>query len=204
MFNFLKLTTNSSNPILRSKILLYIVVFIAIFNILNYAMKIDYMYVLVFLIIGYLTSFYSKNMNVVLLISIAATNVLKYGSKVRLSEGLDNIDDNTKDASDIVSSVKDVVKDKDKKNVVDNLSKLSKSLNISDIGDLSSIQQKADTLVETQSKLMKNMDALEPLLKKAEGFLEKYEGMKTKLEGMRNLKSQMEVMRNKEGFRNRH
>ena len=151
-------------------------------------MKNDYMYVLVFLIIGYLTSFYSKNMNVVLLISIAATNVLKYGSKVRLSEGLDNIDDNTKDASDIVSSVKDVVKDKDKKNVVDNLSKLSKSLNISDIGDLSSIQQKADTLVETQSKLMKNMDALEPLLKKAEGFLEKYEGMKTKLEGMRNLK----------------
>ena len=204
MFNFLKLTTNSSNPILRSKILLYIVVFIAIFNILNYAMKNDYMYVLVFLIIGYLTSFYSKNMNVVLLISIAATNVLKYGSKVRLSEGLDNIDDNTKDASDIVSSVKDVVKDKDKKNVVDNLSKLSKSLNISDIGDLSSIQQKADTLVETQSKLMKNMDALEPLLKKAEGFLEKYEGMKTKLEGMRNLKSQMEGMRNKEGFRNRH
>lgn len=198
MLNFLKLTTNSNNPILRSRILLYIVVFIAIFNVLNYASSNDYIYLLVFLLIGYLTTFYSKNMIVVLLISIALTNILKYGTKVRVNEGLDNIEEKTKETPEDVDKPS---MDKDKNKIIDNLSKISKSLNISDMGDLSSIQKKADTLVETQSKLMKNMDALEPLLKKAEGFLEKYEGMKNKLEGMKGMKSKLEEMRNKEGFR---
>ena len=72
MFNIFKNATNSSNPILRSKILLYVILLIAIFNILNLASHKEYGYVLLFVLVGFLVSFYNKNMNVVL-------NVLRCG-----------------------------------------------------------------------------------------------------------------------------
>jgi hypothetical protein len=78
---------STSNGILHNKVLLYVVFIFALLNLFLFANTGNYTSVVVFLLIGFLTSFFSKNMLVILLLSLILTNILKYGSS--LSEGFE-------------------------------------------------------------------------------------------------------------------
>jgi len=221
---------SSSYPILRSKILLYLATFLSVFYILMLGMSKEYIFIVIFSLVAYLTTCYSKNMIVVLLLSLAVTNIIRLGRKATLSEGLDTMEG---DKSSDDTAVKETIAEKPKakappkasvpassppaaasaisSTTTDSasnlLNKLSTIMGPEGNGklDMASLQSKADELVSTQDKLMKNMSQLGPLLEKAEGFLNKYEGLKGKLEGMKTMKSDLvnkvEGMRNmKEGF----
>ena len=77
----------TSKGMLHNKILLYVVFIFSLLNLFLFANTGNYTSVVVFLLIGFLTSFFSKNMLVILLLSLILTNILKYGSS--LSEGFE-------------------------------------------------------------------------------------------------------------------
>jgi cytoskeletal protein RodZ len=66
-------------------------------------MENDIVSIVLFAIIGYLTSFFSKNMIIILVIAVVFTNVLKYGANIT-REGAANMSDSDSDSS---SSKKD-------------------------------------------------------------------------------------------------
>lgn len=77
----------TSNGMLHNKILLYVVFIFSLLNLFVLANTGNYIHVAIFMLIGFLTSFFSKNMLVILLLSVILTNILKYGSS--LNEGFE-------------------------------------------------------------------------------------------------------------------
>ena len=78
--------------ILKNKYVLYIVAFLAFTNVIGYLAIQDFNSLLFFVLIGYLTSYFSKNMTVVLLSSLVLTNLLFTTRKMgqNLKEGMTN------------------------------------------------------------------------------------------------------------------
>ena len=62
--------------LLKDKNVLYVVLFIAVTNVFGYLMMHNFDAVVFFLVVGFLTSYFSKNMIVVMLTAIISTNLL--------------------------------------------------------------------------------------------------------------------------------
>jgi hypothetical protein len=75
--NFLKM--NSNINILNNKFILYFIFFISFGNFIIEMMNNDMYFVSVYILIGFLTSFFNKNMIIILSLSAIFANILKYG-----------------------------------------------------------------------------------------------------------------------------
>ena len=75
------------SAILSNKYVLYVVAFLAITNVIGYLAIQDFTSLLFFVLIGYLTSYFSKNMTVVLLSALVLTNLLMSTRRIRIQEG---------------------------------------------------------------------------------------------------------------------
>jgi len=86
---FNKLTDVSG--LLESKTVLYFLVIISIINMVTYASTNEPTYAGYMLLIGFLTSFFSKNMIVIMFVAIAFTNIIRFGmiSATQYREGFD-------------------------------------------------------------------------------------------------------------------
>jgi hypothetical protein len=92
---------NFIKSLLKDKYVLYIVLFFAVTNLFGYLMLRDFDAVMFFLVVGFLSSYFSKNMIIVLLIAMLSTNFL-VGTKLfgaKIYEGM-----TTKKASDAKGS----------------------------------------------------------------------------------------------------
>ena len=81
--------------LLYNRYVLYFVFIVAVGNLLALFTIGDMNSAVVFVIVGVLTSFFSKNMVVILCVCMAVTNILKYGV-TRYSEGFKEEDDEKK------------------------------------------------------------------------------------------------------------
>jgi hypothetical protein len=79
------------SELLHSKILLYILVFVSLVNIFTYVSTNDQTYAGFMILIGFLTSFFSKNMIVIMFTAIAVTNLIRFGmeTSAQMREGFD-------------------------------------------------------------------------------------------------------------------
>ncbi len=102
--NIKKSIFSGEKDILHNKYLLYFILFISLTDLMYYAVEKKYIFIFIFFIIGYLTYFFSKNMIVIMCISIAFTNILSMNySKRNISEGLttsDSLDLDIDDSND--------------------------------------------------------------------------------------------------------
>ena len=184
---------------LKNKTVLYIVLFIAVTNVMGYLMANNIDAVILLFLVGLLTSYFSKNMIVVMLAAIVFTNLLvgsKKASRTPLLEGLENEgddhgDDDDDDKHDDDDEGKHEKKDKD---ALTNLNPASLGGNNDDDADeldfpgsleaaydnldklLSSDainKMSADTqkLADKQHKLMGNIEKLEPLMQNAQKMM---------------------------------
>ncbi len=64
---------------LESKIVLYFLVVVSILNIYTYAMEDEFAYAGILLIVGFLATFFNKNMIVIIFTAIAMTNLIRFG-----------------------------------------------------------------------------------------------------------------------------
>jgi len=175
------------NNLLHSRSLLYFIFVIALGNLFYLFTLQDLTSVIVFMLVGFLTSFFSKNMMVILFIAIAITNILKYGTGIRVSEGFetddstDSNDNKDESTDDLDSSAKPSETEnsddkKTKKTVGSNEIKPSSDMTIDNSKnklsespieptDLEDLQKQTKELIDRVSKIT-------PLLKKAETFID--------------------------------
>jgi len=82
-----------ANVFLNNVYVLYAIFLIAVGNLFYLLLENNIVFVMIFMIIGFLTSFFNKNMIVILTTTLVFTNVLKYGIGIRHTEGLENDDE---------------------------------------------------------------------------------------------------------------
>lgn len=88
--------------LLKDKYVLYIVLFFAVTNLFGYLMMRNFDAVMFFLVVGFLSSYFSKNMIIVLLIAILSTNFL-VGTKLfgkKIYEGMTAMKAKSSDAKE--------------------------------------------------------------------------------------------------------
>lgn len=88
-------TLPKMGKVLNDKNVLYIVFILAILNILGYLLTKNTEAIAFFLIVGFLTTYFSKNMIVVLLVAMVSTSIftstrMSFGKNGMLKEGMDN------------------------------------------------------------------------------------------------------------------
>ena len=69
--------------LLKDKNVLYIVMFLAVANMLGYLVLRDFEVILFFLLVGFLTTYFSKNMIIVLVVAMVASGLFKVTSQPR-------------------------------------------------------------------------------------------------------------------------
>jgi len=81
------------SDLLKSRIVLYFFVFLSIVNLYNLAINRNGLYAAIFILTSFLTTFFSKNMIVVLCVGLVVSNILRQGIEIRVvQEGMSNED----------------------------------------------------------------------------------------------------------------
>jgi len=91
--------------VLKSRLVLYFFFVLSVVNLFTFVTTKNEVFAAVFLLVGFLTSFFSKNMIVIMIFSLAITNILKYqenvlvqqGSHVEGMEDMENMEDTVED-----------------------------------------------------------------------------------------------------------
>ena len=197
--------------LLRDKNVLYIVAFLAATNVLSYLMAGNYESIVFFGVVGYLATYYSKNMIVILLISMLATNLI-LGTRM-LKRNVEAMDNKRKEevkeeeetpshpfsgdsspgkiTSEQMSPNKNVKTTKPKEKMqpnIDYAATLEQAYDNLDnlIGQdgIKKMGEQTERLASKQKELMQNIEAMAPMLQKAGSLLESMP-----LEGLGNLQN---------------
>lgn len=182
-------STFDFKDILHNRVLLYVFLLISLFHLFYYVNTGDMKSASIFIIIGFLTSFFSKNMLIILIIALVVTHVLKFGVR-SVSEGLENkkdedeeeakegLDDDEEDTKEGLDEDEDEKKEgmKEGKDKGTTPPKAKGEVKSADENVLEG-DKKKDYLEfqELQKEIMANMQKLEPMITKAESFVEKYQ-----------------------------
>ena len=151
-------------PLLKSQLVLYLFLFIALFEIVHFGTKQNVNGVLLMFLVGFLTSFFSKNMIVILFASIVFTNMIVYGSQLRYREGFDKKEEEIK-------RVKKNKKTDDELEEEDSQNELTKK----DVEEeFANLQKDLPEFQQIQTEILENLEKMDPLLEKAESFINKY------------------------------
>ena len=134
--------------ILYNRAVLYVIFFLTLGYLFILTIQTDYYTFVIFILIGFLTSFFSKNMIVILSLAMSVSFIFKYGTKVRpegFQEGVEEVEDEDEEEEEKEKIKKPTKKPKTKQ------SKQSKSTD--DI--LSSMTPtKANELVDKYKKMI--------------------------------------------------
>jgi len=188
---------SNKNAILHNKYVLYLIFIIALGNLLTLVHTYDYYSASIFVLIGFLTSFFSKNMIVILFISIAFTNIIKYGAKAGI-EGMTSDESDEKEDTESekaeaeTGEIKESVTkeagserkktEKKSKSTDDALSlsvetnegsnkeKFEQDKNIVYTSEEDKEMEKTEKLILSQEKILKSMNKYKPLLDTLQGI----------------------------------
>ena len=117
-------------PLLKSRLILYFLFVLSLFNLYGFAVlngQRDIIYAAVFILVGYLTTFFSRNMIVILFCALAAANILKYGLDIRVRDGFTEGND-YKDKKDVNTDKEPDNKDEDTTNLEKSANKTENNL----------------------------------------------------------------------------
>ena len=160
--------TSVSTPLLYSRAVLYFLVFFTLSEVAYFVNQNDTSSVMTLVLIGLLTSFFNKNMVIILFTALVFTNLLRLAMPKQdyiLSEGFEDKLETAqvKPSSEKTASEKTAsTKKEDKENEDASLS----------------LKEDFDEFQSVQKKILESMNDLNPLLDKAEAFIQKYEQYK--------------------------
>jgi len=169
--------------LLHNRGVLYALCVIALVQIVMYGNVKDFNSIVTLLMIGFLVSFFSKNMIIVLGVAICATYILNYVPSRMISEGAENMKEGvdettstekpaeTKESAPATTSVSDIANasaSSAEKATAPTTAEKKKMLYDNLQGDFKDFQKIQDSILKT----MKDID---PLLAKAESFITKFE-----------------------------
>ena len=190
------------NPILYNRVILYFISFLAVVDIVYFISTNDFFSLLIFVLLGILTTFFSKNMIVILVISLSITHVVKYGNAAYegFTEGGEDEDtsgneEDKKDkkkstdtpssspstpsstTSSTPSSTTSSTPSSPSKDIITPTTS-SKDMSKSSDKDFDELKKGQKDFENIGKDIMENVKKIEPLLDKAEAFINKYENYK--------------------------
>ena len=153
--------SRTSNGLIQSKVVLYVLVGLVIVNLYNYSLIGDELYAGVMILVGFLTSFFSKNMIVILFTAIAVTNIIRFGMEINNREGFGGLDvdgltdhlTSTEQDEPSAEDIKQKLSGMDMDNINKQVSDQMKSMNLEET-ELNTDPSKRD---ETIDRLMKGV-----------------------------------------------
>ena len=164
--------SGSSFDTLNNKWILYFVLFVSIVDLFNFFKIGDITAIAIFIIVGFLTTYFSKNMLVILVISIAVTHIARYGnaslegmeSEAGEAEEEEEVDEGMEGEAQGEEEDED---DKGLQNPEPALSEITQSLDTIKKVHPDEIAGQTQTLIDQTKKVRENMAMLEPFLKQA-------------------------------------
>lgn len=172
------------SPILKNRAVLYFLLLLAIIDSVVFATKGDNMSIVVLLLVGFLTTFFSKNMIVVLAIALCATHLFKYGIKNAMEgfkEGADG-DDEDNIMDDMPSADEDPTEMEipdmtgaDTDEIINDAKATTDKLVASKEAKVKDLEKELGDLQTSQKNILTGITELESFLNRAEGFMQKYE-----------------------------
>jgi len=178
----LKLNYNLG-PVLHNRFVLYFMLLLAIVEVLYFVGTRDFASLVVLLLVGFLTTFFNKNMIIVLFLALVVTNVLKYGVGSRLNEGFEGKKD---ESNATTEKEKHDEKKHDEKNDKDNEQKDGDKKKDDSKATAEKVDEQYENLKEeypkfkvVQQEILAGVQKMTPLLEKAEKFIDKFDAYKS-------------------------
>lgn len=176
---FKKFLPKGNINLMNNKVLLYTSLLASLINLLSFALLGDYLIPIVFILVAFVTSFFSKNMTVILLTALAISNIIKYGTKIRVNEGFqESVQEGLLDPSMNKIATKAEVNES-----MENSEPATEEVPMTEFSKLepskfNAKKRQLKELVEIQRALTQNMNNVEKTLSRAEVLVENLkEGM---------------------------
>ena len=183
--------SSSSVGMLNNKWILYAVLLISIVDLFNFFSMGDTTSIAIFIVVGFLTTYFSKNMLVVLVLAIAVTHIARYGAasiegmaseaegeaeeEEKEEEGMEGeeeeepVDEGMNgENADADGEKADADGEKADGEKADGLKNIAESLKTIGAIHPDEAANQTATLIEQTKKVQENMAMLEPYLKQAE------------------------------------
>jgi hypothetical protein len=175
---------------LNNKWILYAVLFISIVDLFNFFSKGDTTAIMIFVVSGFLTTYFSKNMLVILVIALAITHIVRFGNasiegmeggeeeeeEEKVDEGMAGEAEGESEEEAEEDMAGKVEKNADGKKTdgkeVDELQKIAESLKTMEAIHPDEAVTKTETLINQTKMVQENMELLEPYLKRAKEVTE--------------------------------
>ncbi len=170
-YQVLRLIPPTSGRMLNNKWILYFIFVVGMVDVVNFYQRGNLMAVAVFCIVGFLTSFFSKNMIVIIVMAIAVSHLVTYGN--RMSEGMkdgeeeeeedgeEGFEEEEEEETETETETEEGSEEEEEK-PKEGMKEKSKDEKPKDVS--------TSDLLKKQGELMEKMSQLEPLLNRAENL----------------------------------
>ena len=168
--NSMKLKYNFGS-LLHNRFILYLFFIVALLQLIYFLNINDMFSFSALILVGLLTSFFNKNMTVILFVAIVFTHVIKYGRK-SYSEGMDDMESKPESPSD---SADKIVADLSKiKEVSEKITEMKNSKD----DKKNDLINNLEDIKETRDQIVQNVENMQPLLEKFQGYIDQYKDYK--------------------------
>lgn len=151
-----KLFKKTLNNLLKNKIVLYVLVALALTNILGYISMNNNQAVILFISLSLITSFFSKNMIVILAVPLLLVNLL-----ISVNVGVETMKNRVKKGKNKKS-------EDEEENVMENDNEM--------VSEEENVEEEENTTNNVMPN-MANIEEMEPMLERAEGMLNRLENL---------------------------
>jgi len=181
------------NPVLQNQLVLYLFLFMTLTQIVLFVSNNDTMGIVLMCMVGFLTSFFSRNMIVILCVALTVTNLLKKGMKQVGYEGFEDNEyaEEEEEVDAEEEEVDEVAPKKEKKNkksatkVDDEMDDAPNSNELSDKTkdemkrQFEKLKEEYPEFNALKGDIVDAMTKIDPILDKAEAFMNKYSKYKS-------------------------
>ena len=175
------------NPVLQNQVVLYLFLFMTLTQVVLFVSNNDTAGIVLMCIIGFLTTFFSKNMIVILCVALTMTNIVKKGMKQVGYEGFEEKEEKKEEKKETEESpIKKDKKEKKESIKVDDEIDDAPNSNESSSQTKDEMKREFEKLKEEypefsalKEDIVDAMVKIDPILDKAETFMNKYSKYKS-------------------------
>ena len=180
--------------LINNRFVLYAVSFLALMNVVGYLTRQDMQSVTFFVVLGYLSTYFSKNMVVNLLVAVLGTNILlmngNYQEGMQQKKKKEKEEENMQNLSPkAMRGGVDTPRIDAEANIRAGYQELEKLLGH---GGMQNLAKDSQQLAAQQKKLLKSVNNMQPMIEQLGGMVNSFggvEGINNMVESLKNLKN---------------
>lgn len=168
----------TARSIIYNKFVLYFVLLVALLNLLFSAIKGDYLFCALFVLIGFVAAFFNKNMTVILVVTVATANIIRVLIRGGKFEGMkEKMSDEEEEESNEGAKTMDEKEESAKSNGGNNEPSKTELVD--------SVKKDAFELLDTQKKIIQGFESIDKYMDKAGTLIEEIDSTAKKIENIK-------------------